>query len=397
MFKGKKGVLKSMLLTILSITLLFSVIGCSNGSSTQSSGTSAQSSEQAGGKITIGVCTALTGSSPLNGERTKQGVSLAAEEINKAGGILGKQVELIFQDDQAVPNGAVNAVNKLMSQNITAMIGPHLSGNVMAVQAIVQKNQKPMLSGGTSPSLLNAKNPWFFRIRASDSIVAKLAAKYLVENLKAKKIGMIFDNDAYGTGARDVAVEYLNSINIPVFAEGFNSGDKDMTGQLLKLKNNGIEALIIWAHDAEGAISAKQVKQLNLNVPIIGNPGFVTSSVLDLMDATSSEGIYAITDFIPTNSDEQTQKFVSAFKAKYNIAPELYAAAYYNATYVLADAIKRANSTDSEKIKQALLQTKDFKSTIGTLTSNEQGEMVHEAIIAQVKDKKASMISLVKE
>ena len=394
-----------MLLIILSITLLFSFTGCqgaasnpqTDGKGTGQVDTNKPSSGEAGGEITIGVCTALTGAAPLNGERTKQGVTLAVEEINKAGGILGKQIKLAFEDDQATPNGAVNAVNKLMSLDITAQIGPHLSGNVMAVQAIVQKNQKPMLSGGTSPSLLNAKNPWFFRIRASDAIVGKLAAKYLVENLKAKKVGIIFDNDAYGTGAKDVAVAYLESVNIPVFAEGFNSGDKDMTGQLIKMKNNGVDALIIWAHDAEAAISAKQVKQLNLNIPVMGNPGFATSSVLDLMDADISDGIYTITDFIPTNPDEQTQKFVNAFKAKYNIAPELYAAAYYNATYVLADAIKRANSTEPEKIRQALLATKDFKSTIGTLTSSEQGEMVHEAIIAQVKDKKASMISVVKE
>lgn len=387
MLKGK--IFKRVMLTILSVASTFSLMGCQN-SSTSASGNK-------GGEILIGVDTALTGAAPLNGERTKQGINLAIEQINKNGGVLGKNLKAIFEDDQAVPNGAVNAVNKLMSQSIVGQIGPHLSGNVMAVQSIVEKNKKPMLVGGTSPSLTTTNNQWLFRIRASDSIVAKIAAKYLVEQLKATKVGIIFDNDAYGTGAKDVAVEYLKSINIPVFPEGYNSGDKDMTGQLIKMKNNNVDALIIWAHDAEAAIIAKQVKQLNLNIPVMGNPGFATSSVLDLMDSSTSDGIYTVTDFIPTNSDSKTQDFVKAFKEKYNIEPELYAAAYYDATYILADAIKRANSTDPDKIREALLQTKDLKGVIGTATCNEKGEMIHEAIVAQIKNNSAQMLSIVKE
>lgn len=402
MLKRKRKLLKSITLVIFSLIMVLSLIGCQSSPAAKNGQTSTpaaagQSSGQTGGEILIGVDTALTGAAPLNGERTRQGITLAVEEINKSGGVLGKNLKVIFEDDQATPNGAVNAVNKLMSQNIVAQIGPHLSGNVMAVQTIVQKNQKPMLVGGTSPQLVTTNNPWLFRIRASDSIVAKIAAKYAVDNLKAKKMGIIFDNDAYGTGAKDVAAEYLKSVNIPLFPEGYNSGDKDMTGQLIKMKNNGIECLIIWAHDAEAAIVAKQVKQLNLNVPVIGNPGFATSSVLNLMDAGTSEGIYTITDFTPTNPDERVQKFVNAFKSKYNIPPELYAAAYYDATYVLADAIKRAGSTDSDKIRQALAQTKDYKGVMSTLTANAKGEMVHEAIIAQVKDRNAQMISVIKE
>lgn len=408
MLKLRSWILKSAMLAIFCVVLLMSFTGCQSSSGTNSSQSAApasgsqpavseQPAAQTEGEILIGVDAALTGPSPLPGVRTKQGINLAVEEINKSGGVLGKNLKVIYEDDQATPNGAVNAVNKLISQDIVAMIGPHFSGNVMAVQAVMEKYQKPFLVGGTSPALLTANNPWLFRIRASDTFVSKITAKFAVEELKAKKVGMLYDNDAYGTGARDVATEYLKSINIPLFCEGFNTGDKDMTGQLIKMKNNGIECLIIWSHDAESAIAAKQAKQLNLNIPIIGNPGFVSDIVLNLMDASTSDGIYTITDFTPTNPDERVQKFVSAFKEKYSVTPELYAAGYYDATCVLADSIERAGSTDPEKIRQALLATKDFKGVMSTLSSNEKGEMVHEAIIAQIKDKNVQMIKVIRE
>ncbi len=349
------------------------------------------------GDILIGVCTGLTGAAPMDGERTKQGVTLAVEEINKKGGVLGKNLRVTFEDDQATPNGAVNAVNKLCSENIVGLIGPHLSGNVMAVQGIVQRAQLPMLTGGTSPALLNANNPWFFRIRASDAIVAPIATKYLIENLKCKKIGMIFDNDAFGTGAKNVVADYLKTINLPFFAEGYNTGDTDMTGQILKLKDAGVDGLLVWGHDVEDAIVAKQVKQLDLKGPFIGNPGFAMSHLLDLIGTTNSEGLYTVTDFIANSPEPEIRKYVKNFEKKYNnIQPELYATAYYGAVYVLADAIKRAGSTDKEKIRTALLQTKKLRGVMCTYTANAKGEMVHEAIVAIIKNKVPQKIKVIR-
>jgi branched-chain amino acid transport system substrate-binding protein len=347
--------------------------------------------------ILFGVSTAITGPAPLDGERTKQGVLMAVEEINQRGGVLGKKLTPIIEDDQNTSNVAVNAVNKLVSQPIVALVGPHRSANATAVNNIVTRNKIPYLTGATSPKLLALNNPYFFRTRASDAIVAKIAAKYAVEELKAKKVGIFFNNDEYGTGARDVIESYLKSINVAFISEGHNTGDKDMTGQIMKAKNNKIDALIVWAHDPECAVSARQAKELNLAAPFIGSPGYSTSSVLDLLDTTVSNGIITVTDFVANTPEPKVQQFTQKFRQKYNVDPELYAASYYDAVYILADAIKRANSTEREAIRKALSETKGFQGVMSTLAANAKGELVHEAVVAKIQDKSPQLIKIVRD
>ena len=256
------------------------------------------------GEILIGVSTAITGPAPLDGVRTKQGVEMAVAEINKKGGVLGKQLKLLIEDDQNTASIAVNAVNKLLSQDIVALIGPHRSGNAMAVDQIVRRNKISYFTGGTSPKLVTLNNPYLFRVRASDSIVAKVAAIYAVKDLKAKKIGVFFNNDEYGVGAKQV------------ICEGHNTGDKDLTGQILKMKNSKIDCLIVWTHEPEGALAIRQVKELSLNVPFIGCPTYSSYLMLDLVDTNTSNGVITVTDFIDGNPDPKVKAFVKRFKAK---------------------------------------------------------------------------------
>lgn len=386
---GKKSVVfnKTALLALLiTVTLMFT--GC-GGSSTPDK---AQSSE-----ILIGVSAAITGPSPFEGERTKQGIELAIQEINNNGGVLGKKLRAVIEDDQNTANIAVNTANKLSSQNIVAIIGPHRSGNASAVSDIMQKNKIPFFTGGTSPTLLKLNNPYLFRVRASDSIVAKIAAKFAVEKLKGKKVGLMYNNDEYGTGAKSVMEDYLKSINVALISEGHNTGDKDMTGQIMKMKNSGVDVLILWTHVPEGSVAFKQLKQLNMNVPIIAGPGYTNETFYRLVDAATIEGAYTVTDFIDSNPDPKVQAYVKNFKAKYNADAEIYAACYYDAVFALADAIKRANSTDREAIRKALTETKGLKGVMSTMSSNDKGELVHEVIIAQIKNKVAIMLETIKE
>jgi branched-chain amino acid transport system substrate-binding protein len=386
MFKRKSPFIKSFLATSLIISLVGTFIGCSNNNKTTSKG-----------EILIGVSTGLTGSFAQDGEKVKQGVNMAQEEINKAGGILGKNVKFIFEDDQNNPTVVVNAVNKLASENIVALIGPTLSSTTMAVEQLIKKNNLPTLTGGTSPKLADLGNPYLFRIRASDKTAAKAAAKFAVEKLNGKKIGMVYNNDEFGTGGRDVISEYLKGINIPFYSEGHNEGDKDMAGQLVKLKNRGVDTIICWTHDASLAIIARQIKELNINVNVIGNAALGTPQTLALMDKAWVEGYYTISDIIPADTNPVVQDFVKKFKAKYNVEPELYASANYSAAMVLADAIKRANSTDSDKIREALMNIKDLKEPEGICTANDKGELIHEVVIGKISNMKLQMIAHVTE
>lgn len=363
---------------------------------TQSSGETAAPADSAG-TIRIGITTALTGPSPLNGQRTKEGVTMAVEEINANGGINGKTLEAVIEDDAATTSGTMNSINKLLSEDVVAIIGPHMSSNVVAVQEQLKEQKMPFLYGGSSPTLIELGNEYMFRVRPSDALACKIACKYLTDNLQCKNIGMIFDNDNWATSAKDVVEATLKEQNINFICEGYNTGDKDMTGQLTKLKNSGIDSLIIWGHDAEIAIIAKQIKEVGVDVPIMGSAGFAMSTVLDLIDPSVSEGICSVSEFTPFSDDERISGFVEKYHEKYNSDPDLYSAAYYDAVYLLKDAIERAGSTDSDKLRAALSETKGLTGVMSTMTASDKGEMIHEMNICRVQDGKAFVIERIFE
>jgi len=383
MLEERKPALAALAAIALAALAILPFSGCGGGGSEK--------------EIVFGVSAAITGPAPLEGERTKQAITMAVEEINQKGGVLGKPLKPLIEDDQNTANVAVNAVNKLISQNVVALLGPHRSGNASAVQQIVAKNKVSYMTGGTSPKLVTFNNPYLFRIRASDQLVAKIAAKYAVEELKAKKVGVFYNNDEYGTGAKGVIEEYLKSINIPVVSEGHNLGDKDMTGQIAKMKNEKIDCLISWSHVPETAVVVRQLKELNLKVPVIGGPTHTNQEFLGLVDAPAIEGHYSVTDFAADNPEPRIQDFVKRVKSKYDIVPEIYVAAYYDGVYALADAIKRANSTDREAVRKALSETKGLQGVMSTLSANDKNELVHEAVIVNIKNKVPQLVKIVKE
>ena len=346
------------------------------------------------GDILVGFSASITGSTPVEGQYSRAGAELAVEEINAKGGVLGRKIKLLVEDDQNDATASVNAVNKLVSQPICALIGPHKSFAAKAVMQIITDKKIPYMTGATSVTLLDAKSPYFFRLRASDGLVAKIAAKYCVDDLKAKKVGIFFNNDEYGTGAKKVIEEYLTSVKIPFVSEGHNTNDKDMTGQITKLKNAGIDSLIIWSHANENAVAVRQFKELGLKANVVSGPGFTVSNFLDLVDGAMLDGKYTVTDYSPKGTLQINQNFVKNLQDKKKITPDFYAATYYDSVYILADAIKRAGSTDREAIRTALTKTKDLQGAMAKYYANDKGELCHESIILKIDAQKA--FSLVK-
>lgn len=338
--------------------------------------------------ILVGFSASITGSTPVEGEYSRAGAELAVDEINAKGGVMGRKIKLVIEDDQNDATAAVNAVNKLVSQPICALIGPHKSFAAKAVMQIITDKKIPYMTGATSVTLLDAKSPYFFRLRASDGLVAKIAAKFAVEDLKAKKIGIFFNNDEYGTGAKKVIEEYLTSINVAFVSEGHNATDKDMTGQINKMKAANIDALIIWSHANENAIAVRQFAELGLKCPIVSGPGFTVSNFLDLIDGSMIANGYTVTDYMTASTNQVNLDFVKNLKEKKKITPDFYAATYYDAIYTLADAIKRAGSTDREAIRTALTKTKDLQGAMAKYYANANNELCHETLILKADDKK---------
>ena len=197
---------------VLVLSLVFAFTACGKGGSDDT--------------IKLGILCSLTGNSQTNGGYAQQGAKMAVEEINAAGGINGKQIELVIEDDGGKADTAINAYNKLQSQKAVAIVGPMLSSLALAMDQNVQTGKIPLLIGATSAALTdNIDNPYFHRLRCSDTIMAEVAASYAVSNYGAKKIGIFYCSDDYGSGAMHTITKWCDANGVEYYEAGHNAGD----------------------------------------------------------------------------------------------------------------------------------------------------------------------------
>lgn len=377
-----------------------SLAGCS--SSTSGAKAQASGETQAGAKSTatgapikVGVSNMVTGPMAAGGLRMKQAVTMAFEEINAKGGVLGgRPLEMVLVDDTGTPTGAVNAVNKILGENVSVAIGPHTSPMASATQELYRKAGVPFISAATSPKLLEAQNPYFFRISVSDGAVGPAMVEFAKDQFGAVKVGALYDTDDYGVAADNATKVYCEQNGIEYYSEGFTSGDKDLTSQLSKIKGWGPDVIFDFSHDAEAALIVRQLDELGMgDLPHVGPNALAQSQTYDLCDAKQLEGTYASTDFYADQTNETMKKFLDDFKARWGADVERYAAMYYTAAYLTADAIERAGSDKPEDIRKALSETKDFNAVFGKLNCSEQGEMNRNLYILEFDGEKNMSVS----
>lgn len=387
----KKRILSAVLSVCMAAGLLS---GCSGGTAKETSSAKSEASAETsaakegetgaaeqstatGDPIKVGVSNMVTGPMAAGGLRMKQAITMAFEEINAKGGVLGgRPLEMVLVDDTGTPTGAVNAVNKILGENVSVAIGPHTSPMASATQELYRKAGVPFVSAATSPKLLDAQNPYFFRISVSDGAVGPAMVEFAVEKFGAKKIGALYDTDDYGVAADGATKTYCAEKGLEYYSEGFTSGDKDLTSQLSKIKSWGPDVIFDFAHDAEAALVVRQLDELGMGeIPHVGPNALAQAQTYDLCDAKQLEGTFASTDFYADETNETMKAFLDAFKARWGEEVERYAAMYYTAAYLVADAIERAGSDEPEAIRQALSETKDFEAVFGALNCSEQGEM----------------------
>lgn len=378
-----------------------SLAGC--GSSTSGAAKASTSGEtQAGAQSTatgtpikVGVSNMVTGPMAAGGLRMKQAVTMAFEEINAKGGVLGgRPLEMVLVDDTGTPTGAVNAVNKILGENVSVSIGPHTSPMASATQELYRKAGVPFISAATSPKLLEAQNPYFFRISVSDGAVGPAMVEFAKDQFGAVKVGALYDTDDYGVAADNATKLYCEKNGIEYYSEGFTSGDKDLTSQLSKIKGWGPDVIFDFSHDAEAALIVRQLDELGMgDLPHVGPNALAQSQTYDLCDAKQLEGTYASTDFYADQTNETMKKFLDDFKARWGADVERYAAMYYTAAYLTADAIERAGSDKPEDIRKALSETKDFNAVFGKLNCSEQGEMNTNLYILEFNGEKNMSVS----
>lgn len=341
--------------------------------------------------IKIGVVAPLSGSAAMVGDTEVKGVELAVEEINAAGGINGRKLEIVKADDEQNPAKSVSAVNKLVHQDkVDAVIGSVNSSAVLANMQVTKAAQIVQITPiGSNNKITHSGNPWIFRLQASDEMQAGAVTNYAVDQLKFKKIAVMYQSDDYGTGGKDVVLKVLKEKGLePVAVESFVPTGKDMTAQLLKVKNSGAECLIMWTMYEQGALIAKQAKQLGLNVQLMGGGGLTNAKLIELA-GDSVYGLLNSQTFFPdeTKATDVAAKFIKNYKVKYNKIPDSNAAMSYDSMIILAEAMKKAGKDlKSDDIRKNLHEIKNFQAVTGNITIDENGDANREILIVKIND-----------
>ncbi|MDQ7956288.1 MAG: ABC transporter substrate-binding protein [Rhodocyclaceae bacterium] len=345
----------------------------------------------------IGVSLPMTGPKALVGRNYKQGVELAVSEINAAGGVLGKPLEVVFQDDQGDnPNGAINAVNKLMQvDKVPVMIGPHYSVTQMATQKTYCNGKVISLTGGTSVAITHSGCNYVIRTRSDDDVQAKALIDYAQKELKAgEKTAIFYANDDFGKSGQARVVAQMAALGLkPVAVESHNPSDKDYSAQLAKLEKAGAQLVILWAHDTDAALILRQAKQFGLKFKFAG--AVLSEDAFLKLAGSAAEGAMSASYFVPTDPNPAVQDFVRKYEAKFKMAPDVWSATYYDATLLAAKAINEAKSTDVDKVRAAFGQVQ-YKGLLADYKCDKAGDCNKQVNIVEIKGGKPVVLSAVR-
>jgi branched-chain amino acid transport system substrate-binding protein len=328
--------------------------------------------------LKIGMVQPLTGAAAESGKYQVQGAKLAAEAINKAGGVLGKQIELVVEDDQTTNPGAVLAFSKLASDpDIVAFIGPVRSTQVQAMAPDIQKYGRPVMIGGTDPTLTHSGNAWLFRCRPNDSYSARVIAEFGLNTLAKKKWAIVHSTDTFGTNGMKNLVAALKAAGIePVLIQGYTNNSQDFTPVALAVRQSGADVLASYmTFETDAGIFAKQLRQLGATLEWIGSASNATATAVKL-GGPSLNGTYAVVDF-NKDSSPAAQDFATRYDAAYKPNADLFSAWTFDAMTMLAEAIKNAGSTEPAKIREAILAIKDKPGAEGIYTFDQNGDGLH--------------------
>lgn len=377
--------MKKFLASVVAATILFA--GCSGGSASTNT-------------IKIGANLELSGAVSSYGSSELEGAKLAIEEINSAGGVLGKQLELVELDNKSDAAEVVSVATRLATQDkVVAMVGPATSGNAKAAISSANQTKVPLVSpSATGDDVTVGRDgkvqPYGYRLCFKDSFQGQVMAKFASENLKSTKAMIIADNsNDYGTA---LAKEFTSNFKGTVVGqESYTDAEKDFSAIITNIKNKDFDVLFIPGYYGQAGLIIKQAREAGITVPIIGGDGFDSPELVNLAGATNLTDVYFSAHYSSLSEDAKVQEFMQKFKAKYSKDPNAFHALAYDSIYLLADAIERAGEADAAKVAEALSATTDFTGVTGKVSIDEFHNAVKTATVIELKDGKEESATIV--
>lgn len=337
--------------------------------------------------IKIGEFASLTGKEATYGQAAHKGTLLAIEEINAAGGVLGKKLELIFEDDQSKPGEAATIAKKLISRDkVVAILGEITSGRTLEAAPVAQNARIPLVSPGATAPEVTARGDYIFRVCFVDSFQGSVMAKFARQSLKLKRVAVLSSaSSAQSVGlARIFRQRFSADGGVIALEQKFSEGDKDFRAQLTSIRAAGVEGIFVPAYYSEAALICKQARDLGVTVPLFGIDGWESTELIAIGGA-AVEGAYFSTHFSPESNDPAVASFNERFRRRWSAGTDALSALGYDSAQLLADAIRRAGTTESARLRDALAATKNFKGVTGTISLDAQRNATKSAVVLQVK------------
>ncbi len=344
-----------------------------------------------GDKIKVGEFASLTGKEATFGTSAHEGTLLAIEQVNLSGGVLGKQLELLTEDDQTKAGEPANAVNKLISKDgVIAILGEVASSRSLEAAPICQQSHIPMISPASTNPTVTQEGDYIFRVCFNDDFQGGALANFASGTLKAKKVAILTDvKSDYSKGlAKSFKAKYSNNGGNIGTELDFNGGDKDFKGQLTAIKSDNPDAIFLPGYYNDVALICIQAKQLGMNIPIFGGDGWESESLLTI-GKDAMDGHYFSTHCSIEQPTPEMTAFVAAYQKRFEgKTPDAMAVLGYDSAMVLVDAIKRAKTTESVALRDAIAATKNFAGASGNITLNADRDAVKALVFIQIKNEK---------
>lgn len=381
------------LLVRLAVGASLTLAACSpaGGPASPAGGGSAPASGAGLIEVKIGAAFSLTGAAAVYGASQQNGAKLAADEVNKAGGV---KIDLKIEDDASDPNQGINLFKRFINQdNVAAIIGPTLSNTAFSADPEAVKAGVVVLGVSNTAAGITDMGEWVFRDSLTEGQVIPQTIAAAKTKFNLVKVAILYgQDDAFTKSGYDVFKQALAKSGIEVTTtETFSKGDRDFNAQLTKILGTAPDAIVVSALAEEGAGIITQARGLGIDVPIIGGNGFNSPAIIKNA-GKDAEGVVVGAAWNSSSQIPENQAFLSAYQAAYGSAPDQFATQAYTGVKLLAEAIKRAGSSDRQAIRDALLGIKDFLTPLGSFSFTEQRNADHPAVVQIVKGGKFTVL-----
>ena len=385
-----KSVYKVVLVSLIVLLVTGVLAGCGDSASKN---------------IKIGVLNEMTGSNATFGTSSANGAKMAIKEANAKGGILGKQIEAVIADNKSEPSEAANAMTKLATQDkVVAVTGTFSSSNAIAASNVAEATKLPYMAiGATNPKVtVDEKSgkvkDYTFRVCFIDPFQGTVGANFVLNTLKLNKAVMLVDSSSdYSKGLADFfKAAFVKGGGSVLAEEAYLQKDQDFKTILTKVKALNAEIIYVPGYYEEVGKIVKQAREIGITVPIVGGDGWDSPKLVEIGTGAALNNTYFTNHYSADDTSATSQAFVEAYKKEYGQAPDAMAVLSYDGTNILIDAIKRANSIEPAKIREALAATKDYQAVTGLTTLDATHDAVKNAVIIEMKDGKQVFKATVK-